>query len=650
MELTRENLLQLSRSDFDLVKAGNYDAMSEEGRRIIGVGKSGSLDMLSAGTSVVGSLLGAVAGTAAAPGLGTAAGTVAGGAIGAGIGEWVENKISGESGGIGKEMLTSAAWDAGTMGAGKVLRPAFQLAGGRLRTLFGKPAAEITGELRSIIAREAPESLSDATAGVVAAQSQDMALKRGASLPPSLMESATWYQKVAEQVGKVGMISKHFAADDAGKLLDAVKGGFDDIIKKADDVALNPEDAGQRFVAAIEAGKKAASDIYEIGLNDVQSKLSGVTTTKQSHIIAGINKFIKENTPEAVGKELKGINPTNLADAAFAQANEALTLLKANTYTGNGLISFQKKIRNSISEAYSANNSRLVSQLTELESVIKDGIEKSLNDAAPGIGEAYTKLNSEYAKAMRGLVPEVNESIIRGAMKGRASALGAHLVRGSGTSEQARLFMSSIDEAVKQVAIKDKKGAKWAAEESLRLKRQIRAGYVWNMTNELGEKTMSKGFINNILQPKDKAKMKAIFGDEWNDVKKAMNMAELVSREKKGLGILSLAINGAQITAAGNAAYQSYAAISNGGEAPEGALVSAAFILASPVVFYKIATRPQAINRLIALDNKVAKQGLKNMKPEAVMSALGKIMSSLPAEDKAEARAVAAELGFPIYF
>ncbi len=60
--------------------------------------------------------------------------------------------------------------------------------------------------------------------------------------------------------------------------------------------------------------------------------------------------------------------------------------------------------------------------------------------------------------------------------------------------------------------------------------------------------------------------------------------------------------------------------------------------------------RPEAVNRLIALDSKIKRKGLGGIKAEEIVSAISKIMSALSKEDKAEARALAADVGFPIYF
>lgn len=641
---------------------GNYDAMSKQGQRIIGMGKSTALDMLDTGTSIAGSLIGGAIGSVV-PGAGTAVGAIAGGAIGAGIGEAIENRISGTGSGrdVAGAALTSAAFDTATFGLGKFVRGA--------RSLFGRGANEVSQEFRTMLQSAAPDIATDQGRRVAAAQSQQMATERGASLPVSATESAGWFRTVVDQVGRSSILTKPFAEKQDKALKEAVVSSFNDLVRGAEKYETF-EDIGNHFVTAITAGDEAAKAMYGKGLTEIQNSIAN-TDFSSKPIISAVQKFLKDNEKNATKVVKENLNVitasgapitrdkvvsaglSNLSKDVVKKATDVITELGNVNFKGKGVIEYQKQIRNMIADAYDANQPNIARQLVQLEDAVKQGIESSIKQSGRSdIASQYTKLNKDYADLQRALFPKFNETMVRSAMKsGDYTSIGKVLSSASGANPgKVREFMSSLDTSVKAVAKNEGRDEAWVAENLKKIKKSARAGFVYHETNQLdGGRILSKGFVDNVLKPENLEKMKAIFGEDWNDFRKAMNFAKTATKEGGKLGGLSLVLNSMQFNvlqgaAAGALAFNQV----NGTPAPNWA--EALAIVVAPTVFYKIATRPQAINRLIALDNKIAREGVQKVSAESVISSIGKIMYSLDKNDIIESRAVAAEMGLPIYF
>lgn len=654
-EVTREQLMQLNSQDLLLASTGNFSAMSRQGQQLIGVGKSTALDMLDTGTSIAGSVIGGV--------LGGPVGAIAGGAAGAGIGAAIENKLSG-TGGFGDIVSaagTSAVFDTATLNAGKMFRFA--------KGFFGKGVDDIGSEFRTLVNQSAPDIADAQGRRIAAAQSQQMAMDRGASLPVSATESAGWFRTVVDQVGRSSILTKPFAEKQDKALQEAVVSSFNDLVRGAEKYETF-EDIGNHFVTAITAGDEAAQAIYGKGLSEIQNSIANVDFSPKP-IVNAVKQFLKDNEQSAskVVKENLNVltssgNPvtrdkvvsaglSNLSQDVIKKATDIITELGNVNFKGKGVIEYQKKIRNMIADAYDANQPNIARQLVQLEESVKTGIEQSIRASGRrDIAEQYTSLNKTYREMKDSLFPTINATMMQSAMKtGDYSSIGKVLSSASGSNAgKVKSFMNSIDSSLKLVAENEGKNAVWAANEAKRIKRAARAGFVFHESNKLdGSRILSKGFVDNILKPENTAKMKAIFGDEWDDVKRAMNFAKTATRPGGRLGGLSLVLNSMQfnVLQAGVAAGVTFGSV-EGTPAPN--WVEGLAILAAPSVFYKIATRPQAINRLIALDNKIAKEGISKIKPEYIVSSLGKIMYSLEKQDIVESRAIAAEMGLPIYF
>jgi hypothetical protein len=200
--------------------------------------------------------------------------------------------------------------------------------------------------------------------------------------------------------------------------------------------------------------------------------------------------------------------------------------------------------------------------------------------------------------------------------------------------------MKMIDKSVLQIK-KDKPKLDVKSEIG-KIKQAIRATFL-KEEGIIGEAAQEKIYgttvIQKLLRQEDRAK--AVLGESWPAFKRIANTASVTKREKQQ-ALFSLAARSAELGAITSIPAASFV-FTGGvtGAAAASTIGAAILVLASPVMLYKMTSKPSLVNKYLALDNKLDKLVEKadpKMFAETILSGTAKLMEELSEEDQYEIR------------
>ena len=580
-------------------------------------GDRGALDFLDVGTGLGGALAGAAAGTAILPGVGTVVGGILGGAAGTFGGEVAEDVIAGGNVDLDRateSAATGAVFDVATLGLGKVIRP--------LAKSLGIMPADILNKVMPTKSQAfdvgSKESLQ---------QTEQLLASQGGGLS-AVQAGATGVRKVAEQIGDEGILSGARSAKRVQRNAEILK---DEMQRQIDGVdpsfAQSIDDVGKHVFDVINAGRNATMDIFDKGLGEIAKDHGGKSI---------INKPMRDAI-EAFEQKFATDFGTKLSKETLAEIKDIKTMFQSPKMSVQSLIDAQQIINRLIREAgdISGNkfNSTVEFQLSQLNKDIGNAIEKTLKTRGRGgaagqgeVGIKYAALNKMYGDAMNGLLPKLNESVIKGAKAGDYDRIGKLLVKPSSASKVSEM-MSSIDKAFAQMqkAGTTPPGVKTAKD----AKRVIRQSYLAEFFKDVADESDIYNLANKAKlfsgpAKSEVKKIKTIMGEDFPQFKALVNA---ISESKPGAntGIFGLALRSREagiVTTGGLAA----------GAGALSGIAGAAAVFAIPEVLGRVATNRKAVARLLDLDKQIKKN--PNIKPELVASAIAKVFDELSETDR----------------
>ena len=577
---------------------------------------------------VVGSVAGAALGTAILPGPGTLAGGAIGGSIGSALGSLTSDALMGEDldfGEAGKEAAISVAIDAGTFGAGKVLRPiarALGITDGGLTGLFrakGEPnmADEIV-DMSKINANTIESKR-------ITHQFLTDRAKNG-GLSAAQTGQASVLRKMGESLSDIGIFSGVLSSRRIAANNEVIHSAIKDLSEGTLDVAADftTQGAGQVLHGAVEAGRTAARSLMDDGINALV-KEHGQRTVSTLPVVKALRKFKMKNTGDIANtvsdSTLK--KSTEMMDRLLERAGPLALSKQADL---GSLIQFEKSLQRDIARAMpnsAYNDPVAVAELTQLKKAVQEGITETLENISPNAGAAYRTLNKEYSDTMTDLLPKKLGRAFAGADLGEYDALGRMLLSGGSTSS-IEMMMKSLDTAyaVAKKAGTDMTGT--AAKNADDARRFIRQGYVKNVFSTVGEATDLTKFANKATQlstPDAMARAKAVLGKDFGDYKRIVNAISDTS-QGQGSSFFQLAMRQKELGTMG--------AVGIGASMGAG-MATAGSILLAPMVLSRIVTNKQAVNHLLGL-NTAVKRGLIN--DDTIGAAVARVIESLDDTDK----------------
>ena len=535
--------------------------------------------------------------------------------------------------GMGIDLLTLGAW--------KATKPAFMSA---MQTLRQTPesAAEI-------IVQQIKEEGTQAGTRESLTATQQILQEKGATLTRFQTGQASATEVFAEKLGEAGLFSGRESAKNISKVNEAIQSALNDVtsgyaVRTGD----SPVDLGEAVLDIITAGRYAASDAYGEGLEEITKTLSQKSvdiTPLRNQLLAFKNANSVVSTGVEAGKKVTTRN-TLLSKETNDFINEQLNnILKYPNMTGEALLRIDKMLTNEMKrfgDIRSPNyNTAVDKQMGELQNSIKQGILDILRKTDPEAAKSYEVLKNTYSETMKGILPVINSNLIKSAEKGVYDSIGKLLTTSTNVSK-INAMLASIDNAYAQLA----KGKQLPSEipygSAKEAKNAIRQSFLKNLIPRIDSPDFDISTYADLAarfqRPAEKARLKAIMGEDYAQVNQLLNaMAEASKRPDGNLGVLFLRgkefQTGSELFKAGQGVALG---VSTTASLPV-ALGSAAFILGSPIFLSKLAYNPKAVNRLLAFNKqKFADDAARET---AAMLIVSDVINGLSSEEAAQLKA-----------
>lgn len=561
-----------------------------------------------------------------------AVGTVTFGALGTFGGSIASDALSEEDLDFARateNSLLSAGIDIATLGAGRVLKPAYFA----IRNKLGFDPRDAAEEIINKIAPGGAGGQVGTEESV--ARTQRIFSEEGASLTPFQTGNASTAQILGDRIARIGIFSESVIEKNIQEqsriINDRISNLFSDI--SAPNNELGPAAIGNIVFDSIQTGKLALQDSYARGLDKISKDYGQAQVSR--------NAVLKEAKDFLDSKSFDGGAATELDDVALREAERFISDLenKTPTLTVDSLFKFEKKLQTKISQLSDRNsagfNSQASAQLADLSSRIRQRTNELFEGVSPELSTKFASLKNQYSNGMNELIPQINRNMIENASSTNMFAAIGNTFISTGKAEQVESFYRSIDRAFAEAKRAGRESAFKSSEE---IKEIVRQGYVSSILPDLGpnfDLRMYSKLARELEKPAKEEKAKAVLGDKYKPFKDLVNAMSIASKRPESnigeLMIRSKEYSAATLLLGGTLA---------GGPLGAGA---AATLLTMPVFLAKAATNPKNINRIIAFDKKSFSSG--EALETAATNMVVDIYNTFSEEDKKE---IKEELKYPM--
>lgn len=519
------------------------------------------------------------------------------------------------------DAMMSAGIDVATLGAFKVANPLYTMVRSKLKLTPKQAADDALETINKGLEAGTPESLQ---------ATQKLLEEKGATLTRFQTGMASAWEVFAEKLGQAGLFSGRESAKNIAKVNQAVQESLDDItssvrIRTGD----SPTEVGESILDVITAGRMALSDAYGEGLDVITKGLSNKNvdvTPLRNQLIAFQNKNrIKtagtvevppsgspfSSRKKATQRRVTSYKTTLDKDTLAFIKQHVSGVLEHPTMTAEAMLKVDKMLTKEMKKFGDINsknyNDTAAKELGDLQNQIKTGVLDILKKTDPKAAKQYEQLKNDYSAGMKGLLPEINARVIKNAEKGSYDALGKLLTTNSDVSKINNM-LKSIDNAYKQIGKREALPNEIPYATAKEAKTAIRQSFLKNLVSDVDSPNFDiKEYANlaaRFSKPSEKARLKAIMGEDYGKVNQLFNAMSEASKTPDGnLGVLFLRgkefQTGSQLFQLGQGATLGASAFAGGVPAAVG---SAALILGSPIFLSKMAYNKKAVNRLLAFN------------------------------------------------
>ena len=497
-----------------------------------------------------------------------------------------------------KEGLIGMGIDVATLGAGKMIPNSYWVS---TMKRLGVPADVVASKIAAKV---------DTTGALQ--QTQEFLEAKGLSLTPFQTGAAKASQVLSERIAGVGIFSGSRMGDHFEQVQGVIRKEFEDVYDVKDQLGVS--DVGSYLAGIIQAGKDGLSQYYDKTLTDINNRMS-ISYTSAAPLkvkIDGLfNKYgiYGQKVDKETGELVNEMIDSELApEAKSFLIDELGKMREVVAIDGKTIIQLEKKISQKQRQLTEAKNFTAADDVMRLGEELKDTYAQLLSNIDPVQAERYAKLKNTYRTSINNLMPDVNKNLINKALRSNDyTSLGNAVVQ-NGSVAQVNKFMSTIEQSY---AIARKQGTvgdlpfKTAKEAKQQFRKSFLNTLFPSMIDETQDLSKIIPTIRKYSYGDNEKKMKAIFGSDFNNVKKLFNAIEHTAKSPSGdigslmfrnkeygalLNLASLATAGLGSTAAGLSAGQGLTVL--GG---------AAFVLYTPLVMSKIVTDPKLANKLLGL-------------------------------------------------
>lgn len=528
---------------------------------------------------------------------GSMVGGIPGGAIGSAIGGAIEEWYGGtdeEYERAAKEGMISLGIDSALklipkpamfafMAAQKLLKRSPQEAAEAAAEEVAKGSA---GEWGSILGKE---------------QSQRIAETGGATLNNFQLGKEFEASTLAHTIAETSLLGRGVFESNTAKATEIVQKRLDVMFGNS---KLSAGEIGTNFTDAQQQARAFKIGQYEDSLIAFRTRL-GKDRYNVAPLRKGLENFMSFGQRSKKKGALRSYKSATSVEQLSPEASKVYKemfdeLGEKATTTPNFLLEFDAILTKKISEARHANPNGLSSdtdrQLGDLQAYMKRVVQKELKGIDKGVAKDYSTLKKSYGNSMNLIFPEINNNLVRAGNKESYEVIG-NLFAGSKDTSKIKKAMNSLEEVYRvlpedQIVDTGFKSLKEA-------KKAIRASYAESALKSydlnLDPKLFTK-LAKELNGATDKAKVKAIMGEEFESFRKTVNLMADASISS-GSGLASLFLNSKQFGAVSSVV----GAIAAGSTLTGVGAAGAGVILGVPWVMAKMANNPNNINKLIKL-------------------------------------------------
>ena len=587
-----------------------------------------------------GSIAGAAAGSPLGP-VGMIAGGIIGGSVMSGAGSLTSDVLEGKELDFQeavKESLISAGFDIATLGAGKVLKPAYLSA----KAALGYTPKEVAEE----ILKEGLETGSNKSLKAT----QKILEGEGASLTRYQTGQASGLAVLAEKIGLAGLLSGNEAVGNAAKVNQAAQSALNDIANTVDlRTGSSPADLGEAMFDIISAGRLALSDSYGEGLTSISSRVVN-NTVNTGGIKKKLELFLKENTiktSDVVDGKVVTKDEILLDPATTQFIKEQLSgTLEYGNMSAQSLLQVDKMLSGQMrkfgTKGTANYNTVADRELAQLQGALKESFINTLKQADPKVAKEYAVLKNSYKEGLDGLLPVLNKNTVMRAEIGDYEALGKLLTKQT-NSNKIQGFMNSVDEAYKQIGKREGLPSEIAYGTAKEAKQVIRQSFLKDLIPQASSPDFDvshyRKLASQFSKPDADKRLKVIMGEDYGRVKQLFNLFSEASKKPEG-NFGTLFLRGKEFSAIQGLPSAVGAGLGAAAAGPTGAMFGAAIapsvILTVPIFLAKAASNPKAVNKLLAFEKMTFKS------PEAMEKfasfIISDTMDALSDEEQAEIR------------
>jgi len=530
-----------------------------------------------------------------------------------------------------KQSLISAGIETSVLLATKGLgRPLVNLI--KRNTSLGKSADETAKEL--LESTPVGEAVAGSEESIRA--SQALLADKDATLTP--FQATPGQEKaLTQRVADTGILSQGIGQRNYDRVNEVVQEYFDELLIGVGREGIQPSVLGEELYGVINAGRKAAFEAYDQGMDSVISVV-GKSRLSTDGFKRQVERFIKSGQR---GGAKRGFNMLEEDTQKFARSViEDLDRMK--NMSASTLIDYEKKLMkemNKFSElGGNSYNSEAARELAQLSDLIRTAVQRELQRINPTAAAEYAAVKRAYGETIEGILPTNLKNIVANAKQGEYAALG-QIAASSGSLDKLNSMMKSIKTSHAEI-IKAGGTPPIPLDEAME---KLQEGYLKQLMPDLGTEAFDiqsyKKLAARFERGRDAEKLKLVFGNKEPKIRQLFNlMSEASQFPNSNIGELMLRSKeyaaAGQIFNVGGSILSATGGTLVGGAA--GGLVGGAAILTLPIFLAKAAYKPSNVNRLIAFQNK--NFASKDAMIAAAGNLVADIMRSLPEEDQAEVR------------
>ena len=502
-----------------------------------------------------------------------------------------------------KEALVSMGFDVATLGAQRLLPTTTWVK--TMNALGIEPAKTAS----TIVAKMgSPEAMEQAQAFL---SSKGLGL-----LPNQLREQAGWVDKLKEKIGRLGVVSRGAFEDYAGAVNTAVREEFDTLFNVSSNRSIS--NVGQHLQTVYKTAQEALSTQYTNSLDSLASRVP-IRYTNVSPIRLELDKILKEYNIEGVNKagELVSAGSTVQPETMkFLQdhfskflGDEGIISLDAKN-----IIALEKTLTSVQSQMRDQGLNTAAKEVRVIAERMKGPYLKMLNNIDPKVAQDYKKIKDNYRKGQEAMFPEITGSKIKKALdNGDLFPVAKGIVSSGGSAKQVKELMSAVTQVYGTIRHTNPKqyknilAEKGLPENPQLFKKMLRESYLLenfpNLLNADESVSTMANKLSNMFVGEAEERTKAIFGEQFKDLKRMANIVDVVSRDSKG-NIADLFGLSQQYNAAGKVV-DTIALIGSGAGAINGLgmgdLAVAAAVLLTPHYMTKSVMNPELGNSILKI-------------------------------------------------